>query len=267
MARRLQLATADDLSNILDDLRYDLSKSPDGNGWYHNRSHIIEAYKRDAMHVVVETRPSKDATPIRVHYTECSKYFRDHTIRDEFDCTIPAFVVHYPDPSPYQDTILWVRPDFRRKGYGSFMVRTLNIVSIEPIPRSSVPFWLHLNFVPVGTPGGGTSRLRMDLLGATPIVDITGIDKSLLLHSLVCDNPCYRSTHLRDERGRDSPFDIDYHRGVAVKTNIALNFADPRRYDDPKYQHPSSFASVVASLRSRPPAEASNTVTTTTHPL
>lgn len=51
----MELATAYDLSAILDDLQFELLKSKTKHSWYHNRTHLFDAFKRGALYIVVET--------------------------------------------------------------------------------------------------------------------------------------------------------------------------------------------------------------------
>lgn len=238
----MEVATASDLSAIMDDLRYELS---DERGWYHNRTHIFDAFKDSALYVVVETVPESARTQVLTMDKQSSYPCEPAT--DTYDCHVPAFVVHYPDPCRYVNTIIWVRRDFRRKGYGTFMVEARRITSVDPTPKSSVPFWMHRGFRPVGVVGAGIKLSRMDLPGATTAVDIAGLDKRMLLEALVSG----KASAARDSLGHAAPFDVDYFKGCAVKSNLSFDLADPDRYNKPHYHGAGAFEEVVQALRAR----------------
>ena len=70
-----------------------------------------------------------------------------YTIRDN-GIIIPAFINIENDVA----TLLWINKDFRRKGYGSFLINSFNIKYVQA-HHSSISFWKALNFNMVNSKG------------------------------------------------------------------------------------------------------------------
>lgn len=125
------------------------------------------------------------------------------------------------------------------------MIEARRITSIEPAPKSSMPFWVHRGFRSVGVGHQGYDTRRMDLPGATTAVDISGLDKRVLLEALVAK----KRTHSVDvDMNGDVPFDVDYFKGCAVKTNLVFDLADPTKYNQLRYHGAGAFEAVVQEL-------------------
>lgn len=80
--------------------------------------------------------------------------FFDELINDESytikenDTIIPAFINIKNDTA----TLLWVAKEFRKKGYGTFLVNCLNIKYTQAHP-TSIPFWKSLGFSIINSKG------------------------------------------------------------------------------------------------------------------
>lgn len=66
----------------------------------------------------------------------------------ENDTIIPAFINIKNDTA----ILLWVSKEFRKKGYGKFLVKSLNIKYTQAY-HTSIPFWKSLGFSTVNSKG------------------------------------------------------------------------------------------------------------------
>ena len=85
-------------------------------------------------------------------------------------------------------------------------------------------------------------------------IDITGIDKALLLVALVNNHPMHtiqKDIAIEHARrlGMEVGWDFDYVDGVPVEIDIAGDFADPQLYDRDAYT--GLAARIISRLKSQ----------------
>ena len=217
----LQLINAKLLACVLEDLRYEVHGSHGNEGFHWNRVDLLAGFKENRLYIL------HDPTQFHAHMVTESLF----GMKSEYEMHyVPSFLLK---GDTYRDRMLWVRADMRGRGHGRFMMQRGGFTSIYATPGTS-KFWRRCNFVRVG------SSRRMDLIGATGVIDIRSIDRRTLLFMLIqqTDEGC-----AEDE---DIDFDVDFFHGVSVKADLSSDAADPQEYD--RVHGDGAFARVVTIL-------------------
>jgi len=120
---------------IMDDLVEEYAQNDEG--FWGNRSVILEHFAKGCMYTIDDWSLDDRYFPEMEHMKP----------RNTGPCygasTVPGFVCY--DPTDVDATILWIRKDYRRHGYASFLINKLNIKEASVL-RSSVKFWTKNGF-------------------------------------------------------------------------------------------------------------------------
>lgn len=153
-------ALAGELVAILDDLQNEILEDPDHpptSSFYYNRTSIVTAFKDETLYVLTDARLDDEAT--RKLFIQRGALF--NAIGSEasfFPCTIPAFAVMEGDTI----SMIWVRKDWRRLGYGRVLVEHLRAKHAYALPES-IDFWTRLGFRPTGEKRGTLAAMEREI--------------------------------------------------------------------------------------------------------
>lgn len=119
---------------IMNDLVREFAES--GEGFWCNRSTILEHFTKGFMYTVEDRSLDR-------YFPELEHIKPRNTGRCYSIDTVPGFLCY--DPSNVDMSMLWIRKDYRRHGYASFLVNELDIKEASVL-RSSVKFWTKNGF-------------------------------------------------------------------------------------------------------------------------
>lgn len=123
-----------DLVDLFDELakEVDTESKDDRRDFRHNRSMIAAAFRRGTLRFFVDVRRLTDVRSPPLHAPW--RFGR-----------IPAFAIT-PDESG-GCSVIWVRQDWRRRGYGRAIAELLEIRHVEADPET-LAFWTAIGFAP-----------------------------------------------------------------------------------------------------------------------
>lgn len=145
--RSIHRATARDVFDIIDDLYVELQLSKDGRGFYNNRTDLLEAFAEGQLFIVEdiykadEDNPRSERQPSAVAKAMRRTRTMQYAPLAYAPNRMPAFIAW-----PYcTKMMIWVRSDYRHRGYAKLMIDTFKPRVLYAIPEA-VSFWEHMGF-------------------------------------------------------------------------------------------------------------------------
>jgi len=133
---------------IYDCLLDDLKKNPNNPNFWYKRDAILKYFIDEKMYVIADSSiKCHDSCFCNLHY-ECYPPLELDFVHPIH--SIPGFITY--DKDDFTATNIWIRKDYRHKGYGTHMIKQLRINHVWAV-KQSVNFWKKNGFEILETNG------------------------------------------------------------------------------------------------------------------